>query len=96
MKKWSIGLALIIVLFVGFLGGAVGDRIIFKPKKQVESNKEIFREILKEENAVIDVVDKVSPSVVTVGVKKKQRIIDPNSFFNPVQHSVSPSTMTLV
>ncbi|MEA3355569.1 MAG: trypsin-like peptidase domain-containing protein [Patescibacteria group bacterium] len=82
MKKWSTWLALIVVLFVGFLGGVVGDRIVFKSKEGEGSNREIFREILKEENAVIDVVEFVGPSVVTVGVKKNQRVINPNSFFD--------------
>lgn len=44
------------------VGGVLGERKWSKPKeKQIVS-----REILKEENAVVDVVDMVSPSVVTI------------------------------
>ena len=83
MKKGLIGLALVVVLVVGILGGAVGDRFFSKKDKAEPKQQQVYREILKEENAVIDVVEKVGPSVVTVGVKKTQKIIDPSTFFDP-------------
>jgi serine protease Do len=83
MKKGLIGLALAVVLVVGIFGGALGNKLIGK-KSQVEIKQpEVRQEILKEENAVIDVVEKVGLSVVTVGVKKTQRIIDSSTFFDP-------------
>lgn len=90
-KGITIG-ALVVVLVVGFLGGAIGDRLIgnqwldkWLPKSdQTSQTQTVLREVLVEENAVTKVVDKVTPSVVTVGVKKKQSIIDPRSFsFDP-------------
>jgi serine protease Do len=94
MKKLSSIIALLVVLMVGMLGGAVSSRLIEsswldkwfpKDQKAVESSDTtVFREILKEENAVINVVDKVTPSVVTVGIKKTQKIINRGTFlFDP-------------
>ena len=91
MKKKSTIAALIVVLAVGVLGGVLGDRLLgykvldkWLPRKtEVEdSSREVIREVLQEENAVIRVVDEVTPSVVTVGVKRTQKIIDPGSFFS--------------
>ena len=88
MKKGLIGLALAVVLVVGIFGGALGNKLIGK-KSQVEIKQpEVRQEILKEENAVIDVVEKVGLSVVTVGVKKTQRIIDSSTFFDPFNFSI--------
>ena len=81
MKKWLTALAFLVVLVVGVLGGA--KWFPSQPKLIEAPKQEIFREILKEENAVIDVVDSVSPSVVTVGVKKTEKVIDPSAFFDP-------------
>lgn len=92
MKKWPNILALIVVLLVGVVGGVVGGR--WFPGKSETSNLERteVREILKEENAVIDVVDKVTPSVVTIGVKKTQKIINRDSFlFDPFNFFESQS-----
>jgi serine protease Do len=94
MKKLPSIVALLVVLLVGILGGAVSSRLIENSwldkwfLKTEESTKDtettVFREILKEENAVISVVDKVTPSVVTVGIKKTQRSINRDSFlFDP-------------
>jgi len=82
------------VLVLGLiLGGALSDRLfgyklldkwLPKQKLQIDGQTEVIREVLQEENAVIDVVDAVTPSVVTAGVKRIQRIIDPQSLFlNP-------------
>lgn len=53
------------VLGVGLVGGVLGERKWSKPRE----NQVVSREIIKEENAVVDVVDKVSPSVVTISAK---------------------------
>ena len=84
MKKWPNILALIVVLIVGIIGGVVGGRWFPENKNAISNEKTEVREILKEENAVIDVVDKVTPSVVTVGVKKTETFINRDSFlFDP-------------
>ncbi len=85
MKNWLNWLAILVVLGVGIVGGVAGDRLWNKDKDSDKvQTKEVLREVLKEENAVIDVVDKVTPSVVTVGVKKTQRILNRESFlFDP-------------
>ena len=93
MKKWPNILALVVVLMVGIVGGIVGGRWFPGEKDQDGGKTEVFREILKEENAVIDVVDKVTPSVVTIGVKKTQRIINRDSFlFDPFSFFSNPQS----
>lgn len=71
---FSVGL----LILVSITGGAAADRLFgFRPldkffprttSEQIETNK-----ILHEENLVIDVVDRVSPSVVTVSVQTPER-----------------------
>src|SRR3972149_6560312 len=74
MKRVKIILVILagtIVLGIGFLSGAK-----FFPRQPVgQAEKPIYREVLKEENVITRVVDEVTPSVVTVGVKKTQTII---------------------
>ena len=93
VKGWLIGAAAAVVIGVSVLGGALGDRLLgyrildrWWPR-QIEtgvSGPRVVRELLYEENAVIQVVEEVTPSVVTVGVKKTQRILSPESlFFDP-------------
>lgn len=84
MKKFLIGLAIGIVILVSVLGGAIGDRLFgykpldrWFPRREVTPEEVVEREILREESVVIDVVEKVSPSVVTVGIKKTQRVLSP-------------------
>lgn len=87
LKNFIIWFSLIFVIFISLVGGALGDRLfgyklldswfprkglpIFNP--QVEEKVKV----VKEESVVIDVVDKVSPSVVTVGIKRTRKIVDP-------------------
>jgi S1-C subfamily serine protease len=101
VKKWPTVLAAIVVLVVGVLGGAVGDRLLgdswldkWLPRKNkiVDEQREVIREVLQEENAVIRVVEEVTPSVVTVGVKKTQKIIDSSSLFDPFGFFGRPRT----
>ena len=59
------------------------------PRSLERSNRDnsiLEKTILNEESTIIDVVDASSPSVVTVGIKKSERVFrrDPfESFFNP-------------
>jgi len=79
----------IIILFIFFiiissLGGALGERIFgfkvldkwFGGTKVVEKTQ-VLHKVVSEESVVIDVVDKVSASAVTVAIKKTQIVIDP-------------------
>jgi len=89
IKTLLIFLSLIGFLFTALLAGAVGDRLLgyrvldrWFPRLTTTStptNQVINQRIVTEESVVIEVVENVSPSVVTVGVKKIQRYqtIDP-------------------
>lgn len=92
MKRFLIGLSISIIILVSLLGGALGDRLFhFKPldylvQKQAtptsqSKNQVVEREILREESMVIDIVENVSPSVITVGIEKNQAI----RFFDPFE-----------
>ncbi|MGB9706900.1 MAG: S1C family serine protease [Microgenomates group bacterium] len=83
-KRFLIGIAIGIVILVSILGGAVSERLFgykvldkFFPRKEGILQPAITQQrILTEESVVIDVAEKVSPSVVTVGVTKTQRVMD--------------------
>ena len=77
IKKITTAIALIIVIVVSALGGA---KWLPSTKKNI-SDQTVKREVLQEENVITRVVEEVTPSVVTVGVKKTQKLIDPQSFF---------------
>jgi len=54
------------------------------PQKGISSDSVIQGKILREESVVIDVVEKYGPSVVTVGIKKTEKIYNPfDNFFDP-------------
>lgn len=84
LKKTFIIVAAIIVLLASILGGAISDRLFgckildrFFSRKEVSLSPLLEqRRILTEESVVVDVAEKVSPSVVTVGVTKTQEVID--------------------
>ncbi len=91
IRKISIVLAAVVVIFASVFGGAISDRIFgykildkFFPKKAT-SSAVIERQILNEESAIIDVVEKSSPSVVTIGIKTTQTVVNPSfdQFFDP-------------
>lgn len=87
MKRFLIGLAIGIVILASILGGAIGDRLFgYKPldrwfpreqRLEQESGRAGEVKILYEESVVIGVVEKVSPSVVTVGIKKTRQVFSP-------------------
>ena len=99
MKKTkiiSISLAIFFIILVSSLGGAIADRFLgfnllnrWLPAQQHSkaAPQIVKQKILTEESVVIDIVEKTSPAVVTVGIKKTQNIrvlnpFDPFSFFN--------------
>lgn len=69
MKKLALILAFALVLSVGLAGGFFGR------------DQKIVREVFQEENAITQVVDLVTPSVVSVGVQRSQIVFDPFDFF---------------
>ena len=92
LQGFLIGLAISVVVFVSALGGALADRIFgIRPLDYLLANRSqnvnlgrIEQKVLTEEFVVIDVVEKVSPSVVTVSIQTPQRRIlefDPFSGF---------------
>ena len=61
----------------GFMAGAFSDRLplekisrIFKETKEEEVKQESIRQIIQEDSAVIDVVEKNSPAVVSITISK--------------------------
>jgi len=101
IKTLLIFLCLTGFLFISLLAGAVGDRVFgyrlldrWFPRTNVSPQEKVNQRVVTEESVVIDVVDKVSPSVVTVGLKKTQKVsvgtpfgdlFDPFGFFEPSQ-----------
>lgn len=84
-KSALVGAVAIVVLLVAGLGGAVTDRIwgikvLDRFWPQISSSLKIENKVLNEENVVIDVAEKVSPSVVTVSIKKTQLFRSPVQF----------------
>jgi len=77
----SFGIGFLVGMFV--LGclvlGAVIDRYAIRDKQEEKSIEEVSRTIVDEESVVVSVVEKVSPSVVTVSISKTQ-IVGGNSF----------------
>lgn len=86
-KSFLIGLAISIVVLASAAGGAIADRLFgLKPldyffgKSQI-SLPGIERKLINEESAVIDVAERVSPSVVTVSAQSpRRRVLDFSPF----------------
>ena len=89
LKKIFIILAIILIIVVSLLGGAISDRLFgykildrFFP--QIASSPLITQpRILNEESVVIDVVEEVGPSVVTINIEKEQAVSPLNIEFGP-------------
>jgi S1-C subfamily serine protease len=86
VRKILIRVAVLVIIFVALTGGAIADRIFkFKPLDYLFPRKEVgfsfSQKVVSEESVVIDVVEKVSPSVVTVSIQTpKRRILEFNPF----------------
>lgn len=81
IKRFFIGLSLAIVIGAAFFGGRLSSG-----KKISPGTLELNQKVVTEESVVIDVAEKVSPSVVTVSITKtnSQRYFnfyDPFGFF---------------
>ncbi|TSC85819.1 MAG: Uncharacterized protein G01um101416_771 [Microgenomates group bacterium Gr01-1014_16] len=82
MRKYLIGAAGAVIVVAAALGGAVGERMWglldkWLPRNNVQSSMFNVQKVLNEENVVIDVAERVSPSVVTVRIKKTQLFRQP-------------------
>ena len=93
-NKYAIGAAAATIVLASAAGGAAADRLglmkwldKFLPRQTVTQDEVQSMKLLKEENVVIEVAENVSPSVVTVGIKKTQssRLFDfeTDPFFDP-------------
>jgi len=91
IKKIAISLAVFLVIVGSILGGAISDRLFgykvldkFFPRAGVELPSVITRQrILTEESVVIEVAERVSPSVVTINVTKEQSALPFQIEFGP-------------
>lgn len=91
IKKIAISLAVFLVIVGSILGGAISDRLFgykildkFFPRAGVELPSIITRQrILTEESVVIEVAERVSPSVVTINVTKEQSTLPFEIEFGP-------------
>ncbi len=73
-------LALLFILVVAFTSGALADRF-FGTKKSSLTPTSLEQRILSEESVVIDVAERVSPSVVTVSIETPRRRVLDFDFF---------------
>src|SRR3990167_4534617 len=89
LKGFLIGIAFIVILMASALGGALADRIfVIKPLDFLAQRSEpgtrlggIEQRVFKEESVVVDVAEKLSPSVVTVSVETpRRRVLEYNPF----------------
>jgi len=90
VKKIFVGIAIGIVVIVSLLSGAISDRLFgyrlldrFFPRLGSNLPQTISQKVLTEESVVIDVVDKVGPSVVTINIEKEQQTSPFNIEFGP-------------
>ena len=78
-KKFLIGSSIAVVVLAAIAGGAIADRVFgLKPLDLLFPRSDGFRvgvnqRVLNEESVVIDVAERVSPSVVTVSIQTPQR-----------------------
>lgn len=88
-----LGLIAVLLILGAAFGGALADRMFnFKPLDTLlksatdagvplPNTTQVNQRVVNEENVVVDVAEKVSPSVVTVSIKTPQRrILDYNPF----------------
>lgn len=72
VKRILIIAALLLVIFAAFGGGALADRLL-GPNKSLKLDSSVDQTVVREESVVIDVAEKVSPSVVTVTIQTPAR-----------------------
>lgn len=90
-KKLIKVIFFLIIIFAALTGGdlferAFGFRLADKifPQKKTSGSAIVQNKILTEESVVTDVVDKYGKSVVTIGIKKTEKVVNPfQNFFDP-------------
>lgn len=91
VRRFLIITALVLVVLASVLGGAISDRIFGYRilDRFVAPQETSFRlpstetqRILKEESVVIEVAERVSPSVVTISIEREEVIFEP---FSPLE-----------
>lgn len=94
-RKLAIIASVVVVLFVAITGGAVADRLfglapldLLVPRERTPGIGTTKREVMLEESIVIDVAERVSPSVVTVAVETPERRILEFSPFGGLQQRI--------
>lgn len=85
MNKYLVGFAVGVLVIGAAVTGAVGQKLWGWVDNYIElpvmsGQLSVDRKVLNEENVVIDVAEKVSPSVVTIGIKKTQLFRQSNPF----------------
>jgi serine protease Do len=93
IKRFFIGLAVTIVIVIAVFGGAISDRLFgykildrFFPRLVGQDSS--LKTVVKEESVVIDVVEKVGPSVVTIGIEKEESVSPLSVEFGPFGFSL--------
>lgn len=89
-RKFFVGVAIVVVILASSVGGAIADRLFgIKPLDLLVGERNGFRlpgavveqKVLREESVVIDIAERVSPSVVTIAVQTpKRRVLDLSPF----------------
>ncbi len=101
LKSFLIGLAVSLVVLVSAVGGALADRLfVIKPldyllqkSKDIVPNAGIQQKVVNEESVVINVAEKMSPSVVTVSAQApKRRILQFNPFGGGISSRIEGGT----
>lgn len=79
-RKLAILASTLLVIFIAATGGALADRLfgfrpldLLAPRNQAGFRVGTEQKVIREESVVIDVADRVSPSVVTVAVETPER-----------------------
>jgi len=93
IKRFLIGLAIGVVIVGSLLGGAISDRLfgykildrLFPPRPDQRDSGQarLEQRVLTEESVVIEVVEKVGPSVVTINATQQQSLVPFGIEFGP-------------
>lgn len=98
IRKFAIIAAILVIFLAAATGGAIADRLFnFKPldylfPQRQEVRTDIRQKVLTEESIVIDVAERVSPSVVTVSIETPARTILEFSPFGGLRQRIEGGT----
>jgi S1-C subfamily serine protease len=84
VRRFAVGILIGAVATFLLFAGALTDRAYnfsfldqFQARSKTESQSVIQNKLVNEESMVIEVVEKIGPSVVTIGIKKTEKVYDP-------------------